>query len=329
MRTTAQTGANCLVSAAHVYRKFVEPSSTEASPVRDARSPSLISSLQDTTSIKTTTSSLSDGSVAELSTALAESAVGDKTRRSFLPFSLTSTMGMFALVATAALAFGVLQTGSTAFQDEPGAHAGTDSEEGVVPNSPCGRFRFSFCSESKGGAYFDPMLASCLPASAQLVYVCNRSPNRFSSLRDCRRSCVEATRPHRRCMATPEFSHCDKELTRTWWFSNGTHCEEWHFPLGLCPARGSSVFPSASQCVDRCLRPRDKLQCCHRPEPHVCALGQLKYPYFAAVGYDGCFRCLEATASTLAGYQCLIGANRFDTIDACNSTCVDDSSDRK
>ncbi|KAK8764731.1 hypothetical protein V5799_032665 [Amblyomma americanum] len=87
-----------------------------------------------------------------------------------------------------------------------------------------------------------------------------------------------------------------KGLTRSWWFSNGTDCEEWRFPFGLCPARGSSVFKSARQCHENCLRPRDKLECCHRPEPHVCTLGQLKYPYFAVAGFDGCFRCLEASA---------------------------------
>ncbi|XP_065302940.1 uncharacterized protein [Dermacentor albipictus] len=215
------------------------------------------------------------------------------------------------------------------FEDEPvhwGESGGEGLDLGANPEKPdprCGQFRFSFCSERKGGAYFDPTLASCLPVSAEIVYVCNRSPNRFSSLHKCRRSCVETARPHRRCMATPEFSHCSRELTSSMWFSNGTNCEEWRFPQGLCPARGSSVFASARQCRETCLRPRDKLQCCHEPKPHVCAFGQLKYPYFAAVGYDGCFRCLEATASTLLGYQCLIGANKFDTIDACNSTCVD------
>ncbi|XP_075536586.1 uncharacterized protein LOC142571827 [Dermacentor variabilis] len=166
-----------------------------------------------------------------------------------------------------------------------------------MPDPRCGQFRFSFCSERKGGAYFDPTLASCLPVSAEIVYVCNRSPNRFSSLHECRRRCVEAARPHRRCMATPEFSHCSRELTSSMWFSNGTKCEEWRFPLGLCPARGSSVFASARQCRESCLRPRDKLQCCHKPKPHVCAFGQLKYPYFAAVGYDGCFRCVTSTGT--------------------------------
>ncbi|KAH7962278.1 uncharacterized protein LOC119385132 [Rhipicephalus sanguineus] len=353
----------------------LEPSSTQASPVRDARSSSIISSLPDTTSIKSRTSSVSDGSGAELSAVLVDS-VGDRPRRSLLHLSLTSTVGIFALVAIAAFAFSVLRAGSTAFQEDLGAMAATESEEAVLVNGvplvdepppaprrqikygfedepvhwkvssvaeldlgagtekgskpQCGQFQFSFCSERKGGgAYFDPTLASCLAVSPELVYVCNRSPNRFSSLEECRRSCVEPVRPHRRCMATPVFSLCDRELTKSWWFSNGTQCEEWRFPLGLCPAQKSSVFSSARQCSDSCLRPRDKLHCCHRPEPHVCTLGQLKYPYFAAVGYDGCFRCLEATASALMGYQCLIGANRFDTIDACNSTCVDDSGDHE
>ncbi|KAH7966549.1 hypothetical protein HPB49_017437 [Dermacentor silvarum] len=349
-------------------QRSLRPSSTEVSSLRDARSSSIASSLQDTTSIKTA-SSLSDGSGVEVAAALADSAVGDRPRRSFLQLSLAATVGIFALLATAALAFSVLWAGSAAFQegipstldatdgdqavvdnrgpevgappapkpqikygfeDEP-VHWGESVGEGLdlganpekVPNPRCGQFQFSFCSERKGGAYFDPTLASCLPISTEIVYVCNRSPNRFSSLHECRRSCVEAARPHRRCMATPQFSYCNRELTSSWWFSNGTHCEEWRFPLGMCPARGSSVFASARQCRENCLRPRDKLQCCHKPEPRVCAFGQLKYPYFAAVGFDGCFRCLEATASTLAGYQCLIGANRFDTIDACNSTCVD------
>ncbi|XP_077512557.1 uncharacterized protein LOC144123629 [Amblyomma americanum] len=213
------------------------------------------------------------------------------------------------------------------FEDEPvhmenGAtfDLGTDL---VKPDAKCGQFRFSFCSEPKGGAYFDPTMDACMPATAGPVYVCNRSPNRFTSLHECRRNCVEATRPHRRCMATPQFSHCEKGLTRSWWFSNGTDCEEWRFPFGLCPARGSSVFTSARQCHENCLRPRDKLECCHRPEPHVCTLGQLKYPYFAVAGFDGCFRCLEASAGTLSGYQCLTGANRFESVDSCNSTCVD------
>ncbi|KAL1429922.1 hypothetical protein MTO96_015422 [Rhipicephalus appendiculatus] len=351
----------------------LEVSSAQASPVRDARSSSVVSPLPDTMSIKTTTTLVSDVSGAEITTALADS-VGDRPRRSLLHLSLASTVGIFALVAIATFTFSVLRAGSTAFQEDLGAMVATESEEAIkygfedepvhwkeisvteldfgagtekVPKPQCGQFRFSFCTERKGGsAYYDPTLASCLPVSTELVYVCNRSPNRFSSLHECRRSCVESTRPDRRCMATPVFSLCDRELTSSWWFSNGTQCEEWNFPRGLCPAQKSSVFSSALQCSDSCLRPRDKLHCCHRPEPHVCTLRQLKYPYFAAVGYDGCFRsgCVAAVASTrclciagaskrfastLAGYQCLIGANQFDSIDACNSTCVDNSGDHE
>ncbi|XP_065298344.1 uncharacterized protein [Dermacentor albipictus] len=108
------------------------------------------------------------------------------------------------------------------FEDEP-VHWGESGGEGLdlganpekaMPDPRCGQFRFSFCSERKGGAYFDPTLASCLPVSAEIVYVCNRSPNRFSSLHKCRRSCVETARPHRRCMATPEFSHCSRACAR-------------------------------------------------------------------------------------------------------------------
>ncbi|KAH8040297.1 hypothetical protein HPB51_010077 [Rhipicephalus microplus] len=352
-----------------------ELSSTEASPVQDERSPSVVTPQPDATSIKTTTSPVPDGSGAEISLALADS-VGDRPRRSFLHLTLASAVGVFALVAIVAFAFSVLRAGSTAFQDDLDAAVATDSEEAVLvngvptvddpppalrpqikygfedepvhwkeslvtelnfgagtekgPKPQCRQFQFSFCSERRGGGvYYDAALASCLPVSAELAYVCNRSPNRFPSLHECRRSCVEPTKPQRRCLSTPVFSLCDRELTRSWWFSNGTQCEEWRFPQGLCPAQKSSVFSSARQCSENCLRPRDKLHCCHRPEPLVCTLGQLKYPFFAVVGYDGRFRCLEATTSTLAGYQCLIGANRFDTIDACNSTCIDNSGDHE
>ncbi|XP_072142355.1 uncharacterized protein [Dermacentor andersoni] len=313
------------------FERRLRPSSTELSPLRDARSSSVASSLQDATSIKTASS---DGSGVQLAAGPTDSAVGDRPRRSFLQLSLAATAGIFALLATATFAFSVLLAGASAFledetgtastldagdhavvvsgerevgpapkpqikysfEDEPvhwGESGGEELDLGANPEKPdprCGQFRFSFCSERKGGAYFDPTLASCLPVSAEIVYVCNRSPNRFSSLHECRRRCVEAGRPDRRCMATPKFSHCSRELTSSMWFSNGTKCEEWRFPQGLCPARGSSVFASARQCHESCLRPRDKLQCCHKPKPHVCAFGQLKYPYFAAVGYDGCFR---------------------------------------
>uniref|UniRef100_G3MR11 BPTI/Kunitz inhibitor domain-containing protein n=1 Tax=Amblyomma maculatum TaxID=34609 RepID=G3MR11_AMBMU len=161
-----------------------------------------------------------------------------------------------------------------------------------------------------------------MPVTGGPVYVCNQSPNRFSSLEECRRDCANASRPHRLCMATPQFSHCEKDLAGSWWFSNGTACEEWRFPLGLCPAQGSSVFASAHQCRENCLLPRDKLQCRHRPEPQVCAMEQLTYPYFAVVDDDGSFRCLEASSSTLSGYQCQTGANHFVSVDSCNSTCV-------
>ncbi|XP_077523479.1 uncharacterized protein LOC144134439 [Amblyomma americanum] len=214
------------------------------------------------------------------------------------------------------------------FEDEPvhlegDAAFDLDTDLAKVPDPKCGEFRFSFCSESKGGAYFDPTMDACMPVTRGPIYVCNRSPNRFTSLHECHRDCVKASRPHRRCMATPQFSHCEKGLASGWWFSNGTACQEWRFPLGMCPARDSSVYATARECRDNCLRPRDKLHCCHVPEPQVCTPGQLKYPYFAVISYDGGFRCLEATASTLSGYQCLTGPNQFDTVDSCNSTCID------
>ncbi|KAL3205869.1 hypothetical protein MRX96_011020 [Rhipicephalus microplus] len=292
-----------------------ELSSTEASPVQDERSPSVVTPQPDATSVKTTTSPVSDGSGAEISLALADS-VGDRPRRSFLHLSLASAArppfqeDLDAAVATdseeAVLVNGVPTVDDPppalrpqikyGFEDEPvhwkeslvtELNFGAGTEKGPKPQ--CGQFRFSFCSERRGGGvYYDAALASCLPVSAELAYVCNRSPNRFSSLHECRRSCVEPTKPQRRCLSTPVFSLCDRELTRSWWFSNGTQCEEWRFPQGLCPAQKKLV-----------------------------------------VGYDGRFRCLEATTSTLAGYQCLIGANRFDTIDACNSTCIDNSGDHE
>lgn len=216
------------------------------------------------------------------------------------------------------------------FEDED-VHAGENpllraAPSETVASAKCGPPRFSFCNPPKGGVYFEPDLGSCLPAPPETVYVCNRSPNRFSSLSECRRTCVEGARPDRRCLAAPLFTRCDDrevELNGTRWFSNGTDCEEWGFPLGQCPAQGSSLFDSADECRSSCLQPTDKLSCCHAPEPSVCALEQLRYPYFAVAGVDGGFRCLEANANALQGNQCVTGINQFDTIDHCHRTCVD------
>ncbi|KAH9365180.1 hypothetical protein HPB48_008947 [Haemaphysalis longicornis] len=192
----------------------------------------------------------------------------------------------------------------------------------------CGDHFFSLCPESKQEFYFRASQRACLHADTHnVVAVCNRGPNRFSSRESCTDACgggdSETDEPE--CSGGVVFAECRAEdVTGVQWFFDGERCRAWSFHRGLCPGNGSSAFPTRRQCRKACLKPGSRRNPCAVPRAEVCSPDVLKYPFFAdmsaARAQD---RCMAATPKNLLGRQCLNGNNRFVSQEDCGRACLE------
>ncbi|CAN7938805.1 unnamed protein product, partial [Ixodes hexagonus] len=152
--------------------------------------------------------------------------------------------------------------------------------------------------------------------------VCNWSPNKFRSLRSCRRACMKRKTPLQRCYDKTLFSSCSSnDVKHSWWFHDAGACRGWNFPDGQCPQAGSAVFKTRSECLGNCSSSSTSDRPCSPPGSTTCGPKQLKHPYFAVTSGDGRLQCLRATVTQLGTHQCLLGANSFDSLSRCNTAC--------
>ncbi|KAH6928180.1 hypothetical protein HPB50_012393 [Hyalomma asiaticum] len=191
------------------------------------------------------------------------------------------------------------------------------------PTRPsCDAVYYTFCERAQRAPreyHYRRAANDCVDAS-NAADVCNRGANRFSSLDHCLQSCVSAEHPAEECFERPLFTRCARQdALSSWWHFEGDKCVPWTFPSGGCPANGSTVFTTARECRKHCLHRGAR---CRRPEVVACGRRHLKYPYFAHLyTQEGRVRCLRSSETLLQGHQCLSGANRFRSRQACYTSC--------
>ncbi|XP_077541010.1 uncharacterized protein LOC144153234 [Haemaphysalis longicornis] len=74
----------------------------------------------------------------------------------------------------------------------------------------CGIAFYTYCSTFRHEAYYRHTTRSCVRTITDNVQVCNHSPNRFSSLRECEQSCVHSEVPKEQCFEKTLFSWCGR-----------------------------------------------------------------------------------------------------------------------
>ncbi|KAH7964420.1 hypothetical protein HPB51_027343 [Rhipicephalus microplus] len=198
----------------------------------------------------------------------------------------------------------------------------------IGPNHVCGRSFYTYCSVLNQEAYYSAREGRCLLTTADAVRVCNRSPNRFASIDACYNSCGRMHGPMAdRCFEKTLFSDCNRQdVWHNWWVFSGKDCVQWGFPRGLCPDDDGSdvaVFADEAACVERCLSSKDvgESRGCRRPKAKSCTEEQLRFPYFAEILASGRGHCVKATVENLLMHRCLIGANQFNSVSACQEAC--------
>ncbi|KAH6927392.1 hypothetical protein HPB50_002659 [Hyalomma asiaticum] len=184
----------------------------------------------------------------------------------------------------------------------------------------CSYAFYTFCQHTEREYYYQPDADTCYETNA--ANVCTRGTNRFATLEHCVHSCVSTTHPADKCFGKPMFTRCARrDALFDWWYYDNTKCEPWSFPSGGCPANGSMVFATAKDCEKRCREPHRGPRC-KPPKVVECGRRQLKYPYFAHVSpEDGRMRCYRSSLATLRRHQCLVGGNRFRSLETCVATC--------
>ncbi|KAK8758132.1 hypothetical protein V5799_004238 [Amblyomma americanum] len=120
-----------------------------------------------------------------------------------------------------------LGTGRKAEQPGSEAHAPREPAKKQQPhwnrqpaNAKCGMPLFTLCTRPRREYYYHPQEDTCTPATGSpkedtaSLSLCNRSPNRFSSLDSCRRSCMTSVMPAQRCFDKPVFTGCSRSYAQ-------------------------------------------------------------------------------------------------------------------
>lgn len=266
---------------------------------------------------------LAEESTPRISIGLQPNSVAESIREKVtLSSSITgakSSMQRFSKRATSK------QKSKTALSSTPSSRD-QDDARGVFPfrrptQPACGAVYYTFCERAPQEFHYRRAANACVETDlAAVAEVCNRGANRFSSLDLCLEGCVSAEHPADECFERPLFTRCARQdALSSWWHFEGEKCAPWTFPSGGCPANGSAVFPTAQECEKRC---RHHGARCRRPEVVACGRRHLKYPYFAHLySKEGRVRCLRSSETLMQGHQCLAGANRFRSREACHAAC--------
>lgn len=211
----------------------------------------------------------------------------------------------------------------------------TAPEVDVSGQQKCGAVFYKFCFKTRPGYhYYSRAANTCLPLGGRGTEVCNRSPNRFASLKSCSRQCTKAREPASKCFEEVLLTGCERgDLVKgsKLWAFDGADCRFWHFPRGQCPSEGDQLFRSLDECSMTCLSRNgtDAPSPCRPPVPQTCSSRQLKYPFFAyTVGAGKRAHCMTTLLAARADNRCLAGANSHPTAAACRDACIPAGSNR-
>ncbi|XP_077489243.1 uncharacterized protein LOC144100074 [Amblyomma americanum] len=190
----------------------------------------------------------------------------------------------------------------------------------VPEQSPCGAFAFTYCQSPKPEFFYKHAVNACVAAATDHVGLCSRGRNRFASKRNCREECAETKSLPEHCLERAVFEKCGREDVRgDWWHFDGHACRAWNFTSGMCPSYRSDVFSSQQDCLAKCRARTGKLLC-RAATPEVCYSDHLRFPYFALADPEAL--CLRVSDVNHLGRRCLTGPNRFESLAACQKTCV-------
>lgn len=193
----------------------------------------------------------------------------------------------------------------------------------VETRSGCRDPNQTYCEVTKHSYFYRFERDVCDSTFQNQVFVCNRSPNRFMSLKACKSSCIEATPPLPKCQEQPVFTKCNSgDLKRSYWYREGKKCVEWEYPDGYCASKlRGSVARSKQECRKKCLGPDTDDQSCTMPAELTCRTGDMKFPYFAHTFPNGTVACLKAEAELLRPHRCMVGENAYPSHEECRRAC--------
>ncbi|KAH6938905.1 hypothetical protein HPB50_014692 [Hyalomma asiaticum] len=173
----------------------------------------------------------------------------------------------------------------------------------------CSQFSFTYCAEGQSGAqrhYFDWTIGSCASTPHGGPLLCNRGRNR-------------------------------RDMKHPLWFWDGDSCVEWNFYRGNCMRRTRGhELTSKAACLETCKleSANDSLgvpPACKAPRSAPCDTAKMRFPFFAVPkggGGGGSFECVEANAKRLQRQLCLAPGNSFDSIEACDTACKREGSEK-
>lgn len=195
-------------------------------------------------------------------------------------------------------------------------------EEEKEKHSPCGEPKQTYCAKSELSFFYRHEHDFCDSSFHEQVFVCNHSPNRFSSLKGCTNACIKNTKPFARCLQQPIFTKCNRnDVKSSFWYREGKACVEWKYPNGNCAVKHRGVARSLRECRDSCMGPGTHEQSCTLPAEYTCQVNELKFPYFAHIFANGTVECLVADAEKLRPHKCMTGENKYATRSACLEAC--------
>lgn len=202
--------------------------------------------------------------------------------------------------------------------DKEGASGSEDRQR----NSPCGEPQQTYCPEVKLSFYYRYERDYCDSTYREQVFVCNHSPNRFSSLKGCTNACIKNSKPFARCQQQPIFTKCNRnDLKASYWYRENKRCVEWSYPDGYCATKLRGVARSLRECRDNCLGPGTNDNMCTLPAEYTCPPEEMKFPYFAYTFSNGTVACLLADAEHLRPHRCLVGENKYASKEECRKAC--------
>ncbi|XP_077512482.1 uncharacterized protein LOC144123536 isoform X2 [Amblyomma americanum] len=198
-----------------------------------------------------------------------------------------------------------------------------DGEDEKEKNSPCGEPRQTYCNTSELSFFYRHEHDFCDSSFREQVFVCNHSPNRFSSLKGCINACIKNAKPFARCLQEPIFTKCNRnDVKSSYWYREGKACVEWKYPDGYCATKHRGVARSLRECRDSCMGPGTHEGSCTLPAEYTCPVDELRFPYFAHALPNGTVECLVADAEKLRPHKCMTGENKHATQDICREACA-------
>ncbi|KAH6946362.1 hypothetical protein HPB50_013072 [Hyalomma asiaticum] len=128
----------------------------------------------------------------------------------------------------------------------------------------CGKPVFKDCTGGPPEFYYNHTSHTCMELVRELPGLCNRGPNRFTSMESCRHECEYGNAPAAECSQETAFTECQARdvVDSWWWYLEGRGCRRWRFPRGRCPSEKADVFRTSLECIRRCVDDREKG---HRP----------------------------------------------------------------